>query len=41
MERPIQYINYDKLSDDVLYLGSKTYLRIVVQLSSKKDPDKR
>ena len=41
MERPIQYINYDKLSDDVLYLGSKTYLRIVVQLSIKKDPDKR
>lgn len=39
--RPIQFIDYDKLSDDVLYLGSKLYLRMNVSLSSKQDPDMR
>ena len=33
--RPIEYIDYDKLSDDILYLGSKLYLRMNVSLSSK------
>lgn len=39
--RPIEYIDYDKLSDDVLYLGSKLYLRMNVSLSSKSEPDQR
>ena len=39
--RPIEYIDYDKISDDVLYLGDKLYLRMNVSLSSKKDPDMR
>lgn len=39
--RPIQFIDYDKLSDDVLYLGSKLYLRMNVSLSNKQDPDMR
>lgn len=39
--RPIQYIDYDKLSDDVLYLGSKLFLRMNVSLSSKGDQDQR
>lgn len=39
--RPIEYIDYDKLSDDVYYLGSKLYLRMNVSLSDKVDPDIR
>lgn len=39
--RPIEYIDYDKISDDVLYLGDKLYLRMNVSLSSKKEPDMR
>lgn len=39
--RPIDYIDYDKISDDVLYLGSKLYLRMNVSLSDKADPDIR
>lgn len=35
MIRPIEYIDYDKISDDILYLGSKLYLRMNVSLSSK------
>lgn len=38
--RPIQYIDYDKLSDDVLFLGDDLYLRMNVTLSNKSD-DKR
>lgn len=37
--RPIQFIDYDKLSDDVLYLGSKLYLRMNVSLSTKNEQD--
>ena len=33
--RPIDYIDYDKISDDVLYLGSRLYLRMNVSLSDK------
>ena len=39
--RPIHFIDYDKLSDDVLYLGSKLYLRMNVSLSRKQEPDMR
>ena len=39
--RPIHFIDYDKLSDDVLYLGSKLFLRMNVSLSRKKEPDMR
>lgn len=39
--RPIQYIDYDKLSDNVLYLGSRLYLRMNVSLSQKADPNQR
>lgn len=35
MVRPIQYEEYDKISDEVLYLGSYLYLRMNVSLSSK------
>lgn len=35
MVRPIQYEEYDKLSDDVLYLGSNLCLRMNVSLSFK------
>lgn len=35
MIRPIEYHDYDKISDDILYLGSKLYLRMNVSLSSK------
>lgn len=41
MIRPIEFLDYDKLSDDVLYLGSKCYLRMNVSLSTKKEPDQR
>lgn len=41
MKRPIQYVDYDKLSDDVFYLGSRAMLRINVSLSDKIDPDRR
>lgn len=37
--RPLHYIDYDKLSDDVLNLGSRLYLRMNVSLSSKVDKD--
>lgn len=33
--KPIQFIQYDKLSDDVLFLGSNLYLRMNVSLSGK------
>lgn len=39
--RPINYIDYDKLSDDVLYLGSNLFLRMNVSLSNKGDQDQR
>lgn len=39
--RPISYIDYDKLSDDVLYLGNKLTLRMNVSLSRKQEPDNR
>ena len=39
--RPFQFLDYDKLSDEVLYLGSKLYLRMNVSLSQKQDPDIR
>lgn len=39
--RPIQYADYDRLSDDVLNLGSRLYLRMNVVLSDKVDPDQR
>ena len=39
--RPIEYIDYDKLSDDVFYLGSKLYLRMNVSLSDKAEPNQR
>ena len=39
--RPISYIDYDKLSDDVLYLGNKLVLRMNVSLSRKQEPDNR
>lgn len=39
--RPISYIDYDKISDDVLYLGSKLYLRMNVSLSDKAEPNSR
>ena len=39
--RPIEYIDYDKISDDVLYLGSKLYLRMNVSLSDKGDQNAR
>lgn len=35
MIRPIEYCDYDKISDDILYLGSKLYLRMNVSLSNK------
>ena len=35
--RPIEYIDYDKLSDDVFYLGSKLYLRMNVSLLDKAE----
>lgn len=39
--RPIEYKDYDKISSDVLYLGSKLVLRINVSLSHKQEPDMR
>lgn len=39
--RPIDYIDYDKISDDVLYLGSRLYLRMNVSLSDKAEPNNR
>ena len=40
MTKPIiLFDDYDKISDDVLYLGSKTYLRMNVLLSNKFDKD--
>ena len=39
--RPIEYIDYDKISDDVLYLGSKLFLRMNVSLSDKGDQNVR
>lgn len=40
MTKPIiLFDDYDKISDDVLYLGSKTYLRMNVVLSNKYDKD--
>ena len=41
MIRPIQYEDYDKISDDILYLGSKLYVRMNVSLSTKDGIDRR
>lgn len=40
MVRPvIAYDDYDKISDDVVYLGSKLFLRMTVVLSNKYEKD--
>lgn len=39
MIRPIMFDDYDKISDDIIYLGSKLYLRMNVSLSNKYEKD--
>lgn len=38
MIRPM-YMDYDKISDDIMYLGAKLYLRMNVYLSNKYEKD--
>ena len=33
----IEYIDYDKISDDLCWLGNKCIVRMVVKLSNKKN----
>lgn len=41
MNKPIDYIEYDKISDDLLFLGNNTILRFYVKLSKRGEDGTR